>query len=146
KKNYEPNGWVHHRCFISFLKNIHQLLIVFMRYIFSASFFLFFACYQPPAQKPMFDIIIRNGLICDGSGMTPFEGDLAIQGDTIVAIGDLDYAIGKKEIDAKGFVVSPGFINVLSFADKSLLMDGRSMSNIKQGVTLELFGEGWSPG
>lgn len=103
------------------------------------------ACQQRiPVQE--FDVIIRNGTIYDGSGAKPFVGDIALQADTIAAIGDLKDAHGKKEIDAKGLAVAPGFINMLSWADQSLLKDGRSMSDIKQGVTLEVFGEGWSPG
>ncbi len=102
------------------------------------------ACTEKPKQE--FDCIIRKGTIYDGTGKPSFIGDVAIQADTIAAIGDLTHAIGKKEIDAKGLAVSPGFINMLSWADRSLLMDGRSMSDIKQGVTLEVFGEGWSPG
>jgi N-acyl-D-amino-acid deacylase len=97
-------------------------------------------------RKTEFDLIIRNGAIYDGYGKKPFNGDLAIQSDTIVAIGDLSQAIGKSEIDAKGMAIAPGFINMLSWADGSLIKDGRSMSDIKQGVTLEVFGEGWSPG
>jgi N-acyl-D-amino-acid deacylase len=102
------------------------------------------ACSQKPKQE--FDLIIRNGNIYDGSGSPHFAGDVAIQGDTIAAIGNLQDAIGKREVDAKGLAVAPGFINMLSWADRSLLMDGSSMSDIKQGVTLEVFGEGWSPG
>src|SRR5688572_13245652 len=102
------------------------------------------ACSQKPKQE--FDLIIRNGNIYDGSGSPYFVGDVAIQRDTIAAIGNLQDAIGKKEIDAKGLAIAPGFINMLSWADRSLLMDGSSMSDIKQGVTLEVFGEGWSPG
>ena len=98
------------------------------------------------SQKQEFDLIIRSGTICDGFGQKPFTGDVAIQADTIAAIGDLSKAIAKKEIDAKGLAVTPGFINMLSWADGSLIEDGRSMSDIKQGVTLEVFGEGWSPG
>ena len=97
-------------------------------------------------KKQEFDLIIRNGIIYDGYGQKSFVGDLAIQADTIVAIGNLSKAIGKNEIDANGLAVAPGFINMLSWADGSLIEDGRSMSDIKQGVTLEVFGEGWSPG
>lgn len=104
------------------------------------------SCYQPPAHKQTFDIIIRNGMIYDGTGAAPFVGDVAIQSDTIVAMGDVSYAQGKQEINANHTAVAPGFINMLSWADKNLLQDGRSMSDIKQGVTLEVFGEGWSPG
>lgn len=107
---------------------------------------LLLACAYTSVPETSYDIVIRNGSIYDGTGGQPFPGDIAIQGDTIVAIGDLQGATGKKEIDAKGLAVAPGFINMLSWADKDLLKDGRSMSDIKQGVTLEVFGEGWSPG
>ncbi len=96
--------------------------------------------------KQEYDLIIRNGTIYDGVGGKPVTADVAIQADTIAVIGELKDAIGKKEIDATGMAVAPGFINMLSWADGSLLKDGRSMSDIKQGVTLEVFGEGWSPG
>lgn len=117
-----------------------------MRYFifFAAGLFITLACLQKPRQQ--YDIIIRNGTIYDGSGSAPFVGDIAIQADTIVAIGKLSDATGKKEINATGLAVAPGFINMLSWADQNLLKDGRSMSDIKQGVTLEVFGEGWSPG
>lgn len=98
------------------------------------------------SQQAEFDCIIRNGIIYDGSGDPPFQADVAIQHDTIAVIGDLKDAVAKKEIDASGLAVAPGFINMLSWADRALLIDGRSMSNIKQGVTLEVFGEGFSPG
>lgn len=93
-----------------------------------------------------FDIIIRQGTIYDGSGSKPFVSDIGIRADTIAAIGDLSTATAKTEIDAKGLAVTPGFINMLSMAERSLLLDGRSMSDIKQGVTLEVMGEGWSAG
>lgn len=117
-----------------------------MRYalFFSIGLCIILACTQKPVQE--YDIVIRNGNIYDGSGSAHYVGDVALQGDTIAAIGDLSIAKGKKEIDAKGLAVAPGFINMLSWADRSLLMDGRSVSDIKQGVTLEVFGEGWSPG
>jgi N-acyl-D-amino-acid deacylase len=117
-----------------------------MRYAFSLSIvlLLILACAKKPKHE--FDLIIRNGNIYDGSGAPHFKGDVAIQADTIVAIGNLTDATGKKEIDANGLVIAPGFINMLSWADRSLIMDGTSMSDTKQGVTLEVFGEGWSPG
>lgn len=93
-----------------------------------------------------FDTIIRQGTIYDGSGNKPFVNDIGINADTIAFIGDLSDATAKTEISAKGLAVSPGFINMLSMAERSLLMDGRSMSDIKQGVTLEVMGEGWSAG
>ena len=92
-----------------------------------------------------YDIVIRNGNIYDGSGAKPFVADIGINGDTIAAIGNLSNSVGKKIIDANGLAVSPGFINMLSWAAETLARDGRSMSDIKQGVTLEVFGEGWSP-
>jgi N-acyl-D-amino-acid deacylase len=100
----------------------------------------------PAAGQQSYDLILRNGMVYDGSGNEPYAGDVAISGDRIAAVGDLTGAVAKKEIDVKGLAVAPGFINMLSWADRSLLLDGRSMSDIKQGVTLEVFGEGWSPG
>ncbi len=106
-----------------------------------------FSCSAQDAPPPprLFDIIVRNGNIYDGSGSKPYFGDVAINADTLAAIGNLSNDKGKKEIDAKGLAVSPGFINMLSWASETLTHDGRSMSDIKQGVTLEVFGEGWSP-
>ena len=109
-------------------------------------FFLLCISVSCQSQKQEFELIIRNGTIYDGMGQKSFVGDVAIQADTIAALGDLSNAIGKNEIDASGLAIAPGFINMLSWADGSLLQDGRSMSDIKQGVTLEVFGEGWSPG
>jgi N-acyl-D-amino-acid deacylase len=97
------------------------------------------------ADSP-FDVIIRNGTICDGSGGNPFTGDVAIRGDKIVAIGNLAGAVAKVEIDARGLAVAPGFINMLSWATDSLIEDGRSQSDLRQGVTLEVMGEGESMG
>jgi N-acyl-D-amino-acid deacylase len=97
----------------------------------------------PPAE---FDVVIRNGRVYDGLGNDPVVADLAIRGDSITAVGDLDGARGQLEIDAKGLAVAPGFINMLSWATTTLIEDGRSQSDIRQGVTLEVFGEGWSYG
>jgi len=97
-------------------------------------------------QKPEYDVIIRNGTIYDGSGEKPYIGDIAINGDTIAAVGDLSSANGTTEIEASGMAVSPGFINMLSWANVSLIHDGKSQSDIRQGVTLEVMGEGWSMG
>lgn len=93
-----------------------------------------------------YDLIIRNGQIYDGSGEASYNGDLAINADTIAAIGNLGAFTGTNEIDAGGMAVAPGFINMLSWANVSLLHDGRSMSDIYQGVTLEVMGEGSSMG
>ena len=98
------------------------------------------------SREPAYDVVIRNGTIYDGSGRLPFRGDLAIQGDTIAAIGQRVPGGGRVEIDAQGLAVAPGFINMLSWANESLIHDGRSESDIRQGVTLEVFGEGESMG
>ncbi len=103
---------------------------------------LFTAC----TPKGKFDVIIRNGTICDGTGTKSYKADLAVRGDTIAAIGDLTKYSALQEIDATGMIVSPGFINMLSWAGKSLIEDGRSESDLRQGVTLEVMGEGWSDG
>jgi N-acyl-D-amino-acid deacylase len=97
----------------------------------------------PPA--PRYDIVIRGGTIYDGSGEAPYRGDVAISGDRIAAVGAVP-GRGRREIDARGLAVAPGFINMLSWANESLIQDGRSQSDIRQGVTLEVMGEGWSMG
>jgi N-acyl-D-amino-acid deacylase len=102
------------------------------------------SCKLSSANK--YDIIIRNGSIYDGNGNKPYKGDIAINADTIAFIGDLSEAHSRQVIDAKGMVVAPGFINMLSWANESLIQDGRSQSDIKQGVTLEVMGEGESMG
>ena len=94
---------------------------------------------------PMHDLVIRNAVIYDGSGDEPVRGAVAIDGDRIAAVGDVT-AAGRTEVDARGMAVAPGFINMLSWATESLIVDGRSQSDIRQGVTLEIFGEGWSMG
>ncbi len=93
-----------------------------------------------------YDTIIRNGNIYDGTGGKPYPADLAIQGDKIAKIAPNIPERGKEEIDATNMAVSPGFINMLSWATTSLIADSRSLSDIKQGVTLEVFGEGGSMG
>ncbi len=98
------------------------------------------------SNKNQYDIIIRNGLIYDGNGSKPFKGDIAINSDTIAAIGNLSNASAIEIIDAKGMAVSPGFINMLSWATESLIKDGRSQSDIRQGITLEVMGEESSMG
>ena len=91
-------------------------------------------------------VIIRGGTIYDGTGSAPVTGDLVIQGDRVVAVGDARGWRSPVEIDATGMAVAPGFINMLSWATETLLEDPRGLSDIKQGVTLEVFGEGWSMG
>ncbi|HSG82641.1 MAG TPA: D-aminoacylase [Gemmatimonadota bacterium] len=96
--------------------------------------------------EPDYDVLIRGGTLYDGSGGAPVVADLAISGDSIAAVGDLEGAKARRVIDAGGLAVAPGFINMLSWATESLIEDGRSQSDIRQGVTLEVFGEGWSMG
>ncbi len=97
-------------------------------------------------QGETFDIIIENGLIVDGSGHPAYVGDVAIRADTIAAVAPQLQGGSEVKIDATGLAVTPGFINMLSWATESLIEDGRAMSDIKQGVTLEVMGEGWSMG
>jgi N-acyl-D-amino-acid deacylase len=91
------------------------------------------------------DVLIRGGTVYDGSGAPPFVGDVAIRGDVIASVGQTQLR-GALEVDAAGLAVAPGFINMLSWATESLIADGRSQSDIRQGVTLEVFGEGMSMG
>jgi N-acyl-D-amino-acid deacylase len=93
-----------------------------------------------------FDVIVRGGAVYDGSGEPPRVADVGIAGDTIAVVGDLSAVNAPSEVDATGMAVAPGFINVLSWATESLLEDPRALSDIVQGVTLEVFGEGWSMG
>lgn len=104
---------------------------------------LLLMAFSPPTK---YDLVIRNGMIYDGSGAEPYAGDVAINADTIAALGRIENAAAAREIDARGLAVAPGFINMLSWATVSLLEDGRSQSDLRQGVTLEIFGEGWSEG
>jgi N-acyl-D-amino-acid deacylase len=92
------------------------------------------------------DVVLRGGTVYDGRGGEPRVADVGIDGDRVAAIGDLGAARGALELDVAGLAVAPGFINMLSWADESLLVDGRSLSDLHQGVTLEVFGEGWSMG
>ncbi|HSO22579.1 MAG TPA: D-aminoacylase, partial [Chondromyces sp.] len=109
--------------------------------------FFFAACLLSSCAAPVqYDVVLRNGTIYDGSGSEPFAGDVAINGDVIVAIGDLGRATGRLELDVEGLAVAPGFINMMCWANESLIEDGRSQSDIRQGVTLEVLGEGDSMG
>lgn len=95
--------------------------------------------------EPAYDVVIRGGTVYDGSGGPPVVADVAVLGDSIVLVGDVPEK-GRTEVDATGMAVSPGFINMLSWATESLIQDGRSQSDIRQGVTLEVMGEGDSMG
>ena len=110
------------------------------------------ACAPPAATSSVarcaatHDVVIRGGTLYDGSGAPPVVGAVAIDEDSIARVGDIGEACGRTEIDASGLAVAPGFINMLSWATTSLLADGRGESDIRQGVTLEVFGEGSSMG
>jgi len=95
---------------------------------------------------PEYDIALRGGTVYDGSGEAGFTGDVAIKGDRIVFVGPKAPGKAIREIDAKGQAVAPGFINMLSWSNESLLIDGRGQGELRQGVTLEVMGEGESMG
>jgi N-acyl-D-amino-acid deacylase len=103
-------------------------------------------CWFLACASPDYDLILRNGTVYDGSGEPGVLADVAIDADTVAAIGDLVAARGVTEIDVSGLAVAPGFINMLSWANTSLIADGRGLSDIMQGVTLEIMGEGSSMG
>jgi N-acyl-D-amino-acid deacylase len=117
------------------LKNLAPLSVTFATAVFLSS------C----ARAPQYDVVLRNGSVCDGSGAPCVAGGVAIDGDRIVAVGDLGDARGKTELDVHGQTIAPGFINMMS-SEWGLFADGRSQSDIRQGVTLEVFGEGESMG
>ena len=98
------------------------------------------------SESASFDIVIRGGTVYDGTGTPGRRADIGIRGDRIEAVGDLSRAKARTVIDAKGLAVAPGFINMLSWATESLIADGRSQGDIRQGVTTEIFGEGSSMG
>jgi N-acyl-D-aspartate/D-glutamate deacylase len=107
-------------------------------------------CASTPASAPVvgpYDVLIRNGVVYDGSGGAAQRVDVAVRGDRIAALLPAgSEAAATRTMDAHGQAVAPGFINVLSWATESLIADGRGMSDTRQGVTLEIFGEGWSMG
>jgi len=96
--------------------------------------------------SPDFDVLISGGTVYDGSGNAPFVGDVGISADRVAAVGDLSGSSASTVVDATGLAVSPGFVNMLSWSTESLIIDGHSQGDIRQGVTLEVFGEGVSFG
>ncbi|MGB5489191.1 MAG: D-aminoacylase [Woeseiaceae bacterium] len=122
------------------MNSIHRTLLLSISTIIAA---LILAACTP---SPSYDLILRSGTIYDGSGTGPYMGDIAIEGDKIIALGELGKASAAREINAEGLAVAPGFVNMMSWANESLIEDGRSQSNIRQGVTLEVMGEGESMG
>jgi N-acyl-D-amino-acid deacylase len=111
-----------------------------------AGFALLAAVQAPAEQPPAFDVLIKGGMVYDGSGGPPRQADLGLRGDRIEAVGDLRGATGGTVLDASGLAVAPGFVNMLSWATDDLLADPRSQGDIRQGVTTEIFGEGESYG
>ena len=100
---------------------------------------------EPQSSEP-FDVVIKGGMLYDGTGGKPRLTDVAIRGDRIVGVGDFKAATAKIIVDAKGMAVAPGFINMLSWSTEALIEDGRSQSEIREGVTTEIMGEGFSMG
>ena len=98
------------------------------------------------ARPTAYDLLIRNGMIYDGSGGAPYAGDIGVKDGRIVYAGPGQEATAAKTVDAHGLAVAPGFINMLSWANESLLVDGMGQSDLRQGITLEVMGEGWSMG
>ena len=113
--------------------------------IFVLTFLLLVAATGVFAQNK-FDVIIRGGMVYDGSGGKPVKADVGIKGDMVVKIGNLSREKAATTIDATGMAVAPGFINMLSWSTESLIVDPRSLGDLKQGVTTQIFGEGWSMG
>lgn len=134
-------GWIHRRAKWSIrkcdiYKSFYGLAWLIAQAVFVSGF----------ALGESYDVILRGGTVYDGAGGQPKVADVAIQADRIVAVGDLTGHTAKLDVDVRGQAVAPGFINMLSWAAESLLQDGRGLSDIKQGVTLEVFGEGWTLG
>ena len=98
------------------------------------------------SSPPQYDVVIKGGTVLDGSGGAPVEADVAIAGDMIAQVGRIDAASGRKIIDASGLAVAPGFVNMMCWSNESLIADGRSQSEIRQGVTTQILGEGMSMG
>jgi len=116
--------------------NLHKLLSLTLILALSAT------ALAQRRNPPSFDVIIKGGAVYDGSGRPPRRADVGLRGDRIAAIGNLSRATATTVVDAKGLAVAPGFINMLSHSESSLIVDPRSLSEIKQGVTTQIFGEG----
>jgi N-acyl-D-aspartate/D-glutamate deacylase len=114
------------------------------RKVFLLSLVVVLASVSPIGQTQTFDVLIRGGQILDGSGNPWFLGDVGINGDRIAAVGRLPGATATRVIEAKGFVVSPGFIDMHTHSDTALVSDGLAQSKVRQGVTVEVLGESTS--
>lgn len=118
--------------------------------LISGTFLFGLSCRSEPKQGAdggaAYDLILRNGVVYDGLGGPGVRADVGVRGDRVAFVGDLSRERAKESLDVSNLAVSPGFINMLSWATESLLVDGKGQSDIRQGVTLEVFGEGWSMG
>src|SRR6185503_16736126 len=117
--------------------NLQKLITLMLVLAVSATIF----AQRRGPETPSFDVIIKGGTVYDGSGRPPRRADVGIKGDRIAAIGNLSRASATTVVDAKGLAVAPGFINMLSHSESSLIVDPRSLSELKQGVTTQIFGE-----
>src|SRR5439155_13728642 len=111
-----------------------------------ATILLLLSSLNASGAEPAYDVLLRNGKIVDGSGNPWYVGDVAVRAGRIVAVGRVPAGPAKREIDVKGLVVAPGFIDMHSHSDFVLLEDGDAQSKIRQGVTTEVLGEGLSAG
>src|SRR5687767_9991045 len=119
---------------------LHKYLAVLLTLVLPLA-----AAGQAPSTED-FDVLIKGGTVYDGTGGAPRRVDVAIKGDRIVAIGNLKTGRARNVVDARGLAVAPGFINMLSWSTESLIADGRSQGEVRQGVTTQIMGEGWSMG
>jgi len=118
-----------------------------MKRIFAAAVCVGLALVLPAlADEAPFDVVIRGGTVYDGTGSPGRRADVGIRGDRIDAVGDLSKSQAARVVDAKGMAVAPGFVNMLSWSTESLIVDGRSQSELRQGITTQIFGEGFSMG
>jgi N-acyl-D-amino-acid deacylase len=113
--------------------------------LFAVLIAIFASVFTVSAQNS-YDVVIKGGTVYDGSGVKPVRADVGIVGDKVVKVGDLSRAVATTTIDAAGMAVAPGFINMLSWSTESIIVDPRSLGELKQGVTTQIFGEGWSMG
>src|SRR5262245_21874160 len=119
--------------------NLHRLLCLTL--IFALTVMSYAQGSSRPLIQQQFDVIIRGGTVYDGTGRAPVKADVGIRGDRIAAVGNLSRATAPKVIDANGLAVAPGFINMLSHSETSWIVDNRSLSELRQGVTTQIFGE-----
>ena len=122
----------------------HSVLQLISLVLLLALLAIFVSCQRTAA--PAYDIVIKGGEVYDGTGGEPVKADVAIAGDEIVRIGQIEASQARRVIDASGQAVVPGFINMLSWSTESLIADGNSQGEIRQGVTTQIMGEGFSMG